>query len=483
MAIDKSLTPYGEEDGGMTVDLGEQDQSNIQVLMPGEQMPEPGEDGRPESIHKDNLVEYLEEEELVKISRDVLEFYEADKSSRDDWLRTYKQGLEYLGFSMEDRDRPFKGASGVFHPLMAEAVVRFQSNAIQEIFPAAGPVLTSVVGDETPDKIQQARRVKEEFNYQLTENMSEYRGEMEQMLFRLPLAGSVFKKVYYDPLKKRPSACMVPAEDFIVNYGASDLETAERYFHEMKRSPNYVKKLMRSGFYRKVDLPLPTPEYNEGRTKEDKVMGIRPSMEHDNRHTLIEAHMYINLPGAFEDKNDIADPYVITVDKSSQKILAIYRNWDEADDERNCEQYFVHYQYMPGLGFYGFGLAHLLGSTAKAATSILRQLIDAGTFATLPGGLKTRGLKVKGDDTPIAPGEWRDVDVPGGKVGHHFPFPSLKKMITLLKKPVLFGILWLIAPNVSARAHAWPSPLASSRWTTKTLPTLWTPTLPTTTPF
>ena len=425
MAVDRALMAPEEEDY-------ENIEVEIQPDLPSSMMDDsPIYDEEDSSIqpgveisHKDNLVDYLEEDEIAQIATELLTLFEADVQSREDWLRTYTEGLDYLGFSMEDRTKPFKGASGVFHPVMSEAVVRFQSNAIMEIFPAAGPVLTRIMGDDTVEKVEQGKRVKEELNYQLTDNMAEYRNETEQLLFRLPLAGSVFKKVYYDPLKKRPASCMVPAEDFVINYGATELENAERYTHIMKKSKNEVRKLQRAGFYAKVDLPDPAPMYSEGKEKEDKVVGRTAMMEHDDRHTLLEMHVYLNLPGVFADPDEVADPYTVTIDKSSQKVLSIYRNWDEQDPERNMEQYFVHYQYMPGLGFYGFGLVHLLGSIAKASTSILRQLVDAGTLSNLPGGLKTRGMRSKGMDEPIQPGEWRDVDVPSGAIKDNlFPLP------------------------------------------------------------
>ena len=385
--------------------------------------------------HRANLAEMLDENELEKISSELIELYEADNSTRADWMDSYTKGLDYLGFKGEDRTEPFKGASGVYHPVLTEAVVRFQSNAIIEIFPAAGPVLTKIMGDQDdPAKVALSKRVKEELNYQLTENMAEYRNETEQSLFRLPLAGSVFKKVYYDQLKKRPSSCMVPAEDFVVDYGSSELENTERYTHVQRKSANQVKKLQRSGFYRQVKLPKPGfNQTAQGKEKEDEIMGREPSAQAENRYTLLEVHCYYNLPGDFADLDDVADPYIITIEKESNKVLSIYRNWAEQDKDRNPEQYFVHYQYMPGLGFYGIGLIHLLGSIAKAATSILRQLIDAGTLSNLPGGLKTRGLRSKNDDTPIAPGEWRDVDVAAGTIQQNlFPMPYKEPSSTLV---------------------------------------------------
>lgn len=433
MAIAPAMTPLQDEmplmngaAGPLDVEVVPDGMAPMSDGMPHDMPAEepPGTGG--ESDHRANLADYLEEEDLQKMATELIELVEGDEMSRADWIDTYTTGLDYLGFKGEDRTEPFKGSSGVYHPVMTEAVVRFQSNAIMEIFPANGPVLTKIFGDENPEKIATSKRVKEEMNYQLTENMKEYRNETEQLLFRLPLAGSVFKKVYYDTLKKRPSACMVPAEDFIVDYGCSDLENSERYTHVMKKSPNQVKKLMRAGFYRKIKLEKPAVETpKEGKQKEDEITGIEQPAHVDSRHILWEIHVYYNLPGVLSDPEEIADPYIITIEKQSQKVLSIYRNWNEADDTaRVSEQYFVHYQYMPGLGFYGIGLIHLLGSIAKASTSILRQLIDAGTLSNLPGGLKTRGLRTKGDDTPIAPGEWRDVDVPAGTIQQNlFPMP------------------------------------------------------------
>lgn len=407
---------------------------SVEIELPPEEEDQEQEPVMPAVNHRDNLVEFLEEDDLRAISSELVQLYEADATSRTDWLKTYIDGLDYLGFSMEDRTQPFKNASGVFHPVMSEAVVRFQSNAVMEIFPASGPVLVNVMGDENPDKIARGKRVKTELNYQLTDNMPEYRPETEQMLFRLPLAGSVFKKIYHDPLKGRTKACMIPAEDFVVNYGCSELEDAERYTHVMKKSANEIRKLQRVGFYRKVKLPTATPTTSEGTEKEDKVMGREPSMDADERHTILEIYTSYNLPGGFEDPDDIADPYIITIDKSSGIILSIYRNWDEKDPQRNHDQYFVHYQYMPGLGFYGIGLVHLLGSIAKASTSILRQLVDAGTLSNLPGGLKTKGLRTKGEDQPIQPGEWRDVEVPAGSIRDNlFALPYKEPSVVLVQ--------------------------------------------------
>lgn len=418
--MDKAMTPM---DYGTSQSSGAYDDEPMEVSVGDESSVEEAKEAPP-PLHTANLAEFYEDSDLTKIGSYLLDCFEADEQTRQDWLQTYVDGLDYLGFKIEEPNDPFPGAAGVYHPILAEAVVRFQSNAITELFPAAGPVLTKILAPETPDVVKQAMRVKDELNYQLTDNMVEFRGETEKMLFRLPLAGSVFKKTYYDPLKQRPCSMMIPAEDFVIDYESADLESSERHCHVMRRSKNYVKKLMRTGFYRAVDLPDPTPYLSLGKEKEDEVGGRTPSYHKDSRHTLLEFHCNYNLPAPFDDPDEVADPYIITVDKTSGKVLSIYRNWAEGDDARNTEQYFTHYGYMPGLGFYHFGLIHLMGSLTKASTSILRQLIDAGTFANLPGGLKTRGLRAKGEEEPIRPGEWRDVDVPAGSIGDNiFPLP------------------------------------------------------------
>jgi len=416
MAIEPMLeAPELADDNVIEVEFGEEPLVE-DVPAPPPQQP----------THFDNLAEFLEDGELATIATDLLAQFEEDVGSRSEWLRQYTDGLDYLGFKTEERQQPFKGASGVFHPVLTEAVVRFQSNAIMEIFPASGPVLTKIMGAESPDKVKQSIRVKEELNYQLTENMPEFRPEMEQLLFRLPLAGSVFKKVYYDSLCERPSSCMVTAEDLVVNYHATNIECAERIAHVNKWSTNKLKKMIRAGLYRDATLTEPTQSEGEGRQKEDELSGTEPTYTAKSiPHTVIEFHVSYNLPGIFADEHGIADPYVITIEKGSQQVLGIRRNWAEEDGvNRKALSYFVHYQYMPGFGFYGIGLIHLMGAIAKASTSILRQLIDAGTLSNLPGGLKTRGMRAKGGEDPIAPGEWRDVDVPSGKLQENImPLP------------------------------------------------------------
>jgi len=386
--------------------------------------------------HDANLAEYIEESELNAISSELVSSYQSDRDSRGDWEETYINGLDLLGLKHADRTVPWDGACGVFHPLLTESVIRFQAQAIQELFPAAGPVKTAVVGALTVEKQEQANRVKDYLNYLLTERMTEYRSETEKMLFSLPLAGSAFRKVYFDPNMGRPCSMFVPAEDFVVSYGAADLTTCERATHVMKRSKNDVRKLQVSGFYLDVDLPAPSPDTGEIQRKYNELTGDSANYDMDSRHTILEIQVDLDLPG-FEDTEGgeptgIGLPYVVSIDKSSRIVLSIRRNWYEDDELKQKREHFVHYQYMPGLGFYGFGLIHMIGGLAKSATSLLRQLVDAGTLSNLPGGLKARGLRIKGDDTPIMPGEFRDVDVPGGAIRDNISFLPYKEPSAVL---------------------------------------------------
>ena len=386
--------------------------------------------------HDANLAEYIEESELNAISSELVSAYQSDRDSRGDWEETYINGLDLLGLKHADRTVPWDGACGVFHPLLTESVIRFQAQAIQELFPAAGPVKTAVVGALTVEKQEQANRVKDYLNYLLTERMTEYRSETEKMLFSLPLAGSAFRKVYFDPNMGRPCSMFVPAEDFVVSYGAADLTTCERATHVMKRSKNDVRKLQVSGFYLDVDLPAPNPDTGEIQRKYNELTGDSANYDMDSRHTILEIQVDLDLPG-FEDTEGgeptgIGLPYVVSIDKSSRIVLSIRRNWYEDDELKQKREHFVHYQYMPGLGFYGFGLIHMIGGLAKSATSLLRQLVDAGTLSNLPGGLKARGLRIKGDDTPIMPGEFRDVDVPGGAIRDNISFLPYKEPSAVL---------------------------------------------------
>jgi hypothetical protein len=367
----------------------------------------------PEDEFEMNLAEELPESVLSSLASELIEEYEEDLSSRKDWIQTYVDGLDLLGMKLEERTEPWAGACGVTHPLLSEALVKFQSETIMETFPAAGPVKTKIIGKETTEKKEAAERVREDMNYRLTEEMPEYRPEHERMLWGLGLSGNAFKKVYYDPSLGRQVSIYVPAEDVVVPYGTSSLRTAERVTHVMRKTENEVRKLQVDGFYRDVDLGDPIDTYGEIEKKIAEKMGFRVTT--DSRYRLLEMQVDLDLPG-YEDENGIKLPYIVTIDKSSQEVLAIRRNWKPTDKLRNKRAHFVHYGYIPGFGFYCFGFIHLIGAYAKSGTSILRQLVDAGTLSNLPGGLKTRGMRVKGDDTPISPGEFRDVDVPSGAI-------------------------------------------------------------------
>jgi hypothetical protein len=392
----------------------------------------------------DNLAEFMEDEALDRLSDELVSSYHADRSSRKDWEETYIKGLDQLGLKIENRTSPWDGACGVTHPILSEAVVRFQSQAIGEIFPQGGPVRTKIVGKATPDKVKQAHRIEGYLNYLVTDVMNEYRSETERMLFSLPLAGSAFKKVYWDPNMGRPCAMFVPSEDMVVAYGTPSLSMAERVTQVMKHTANEIRKMQFSGFYRDIELPPPSPDPDDIQKKYDELTGESPSYEFDNRYTLLEMHVDIDLEG-FEDtfegeETGIGLPYVITIELGSSKILSIRRNWFEDDPNKVRRQHFVHYEYVPGLGFYGLGLVHMIGGLAKSATSILRQLVDAGTLSNLPGGLKARGLRIRGDDTPISPGEFRDVDVPSGAIRDSITFLPYKEPSSVLYQ-LLLGIV------------------------------------------
>ena len=444
MAVDRPLqtpTPLmpGMEEEALEIEIV--DPESVSIAAGGETIFEfdEGDLAQAQIPHDANLAEFIEDSDLNAIASDLVGAFRADKDSRSDWERSYIEGLDLLGLKHEERTTPWDGACGVFHPLLTESVIRFQSQAIQELFPASGPVKTSIVGKIDDEKEKQAHRVQDYLNYMLTEKMTEYRSETERMLFSLPLAGSAFRKVYFDPSMGRPCSMFVPAEEFVVSYGASDLETCERATHIMKKTSNEIRKLQISGFYADVDLGEPSPSSTDSDRIKDKyneLTGDEPSYDSDSRHTLLEMMVDLDLEG-FEDMDGgeptgIALPYVITIDLSSRTILSIRRNWYEEDERKLKRQHFVHYQYMPGLGFYGFGLIHMIGGLAKSATSLLRQLVDAGTLANLPGGLKSRGLRIKGDDTPIMPGEFRDVDVPGGTIQDNIRFLPYKEPSTVL---------------------------------------------------
>ena len=384
----------------------------------------------------DNLAEEIPDSVLDSLASDLLADFESDVSARKDWVQTYVDGLELLGLKMEDRSEPWEGACGVYHPLLTEAVIKFQAETITATFPASGPVKTQIIGKETEEKKEASQRVQDDMNYQLTDVMTEYRPEHERMLWGLGLAGNAFKKIYYDPYLGRQVAMYVPAEDVVVPYGASSIESAERVTHVMRKTANEIRRLQYEGFYRDVDLGEPSNTMDDIEKKIAEKLGFRATT--DDRFKLLEMHVELNLEG-FEHEDhdgkqtDIALPYVVTIEKGTNTILSIRRNWDPEDESCKKRNHFVHYGYVPGFGFYCFGLIHLIGAFAKSSTSILRQLVDAGTLSNLPGGFKTRGLRVKGDDTPIAPGEWRDVDVPSGTMRDNFmPLPYKEPSQTLL---------------------------------------------------
>ena len=382
----------------------------------------------------DNLAEEVSAGELQSMASELSSDIDNDKNSRKDWEKSYTEGLKLLGLQMEERTEPWNGASGVFHPMITEAVVRFQAETITETFPAQGPVRTKIIGKETPEKKEAATRVEADMNYQLTEKMVEFRPEHERMLWSLPATGSAFKKVYYDPNLGRQVSIFIPAEDIVLPYGTTEMDTCYRITHVMRKTKNEILKLQQAGFYRDIELSEPDKSTTDIQKAKDKETGF--SDLNDERYTLYECHVDLDLKG-FEDEEDgektgIMLPYVVTLIKGTNDVLAIRRNWNEDDPLKLKRQHFVHYQYIPGFGAYGFGLFHLIGGFAKSATSLMRQLIDAGTLANLPGGLKTRGLRIKGDDTPIAPGEFRDVDVGSGTIRDNIlPLPYKEPSQTL----------------------------------------------------
>jgi len=365
-----------------------------------------------------NLAEELSEQYMAELSSDLLEDFSNDVNSRKDWLETYVDGLELLGLKIEERSEPWEGACAVYHPLLSEALVKFQAETMMETFPAAGPVKTSIIGKETPECLEAAARVQENMNYQLMDMMPEYRPEHERMLWGLGLSGNAFKKVYYDPTLERQVSLFVPAEDIVVPYGASNLETAERITHVMRKTKQEVYKLQQMGFYRDIELGDPDYDLDEVEKKIAEQMGFDAT--NDDRFKILEMNVDLDLEG-FEDEDDgektgIALPYIVTIDKGTSEILSVRRNWNQFDEQQKRREHFVHYGYIPGFGFYCFGLIHLIGGFSKSGTMLLRQLVDAGTLSNLPGGFKARGLRIKGDDTPIGPAEWRDVDAPSGTI-------------------------------------------------------------------
>ena len=415
MAIEKSLyqAPMGLDQLDPAIQIEIENPDSVTIEIDGMEIEIiPGEDD-----FSANLAEEMSESALQTIASDLADDFESDVASRKDWIQTYVDGLELLGLKIEERTEPWEGACGVYHPLLAEALVKFQAESIMSIFPAEGPVMTKIIGKETQEMKDSAMRVRQDMNYELTEKMPEYRPETERTMWGLGLAGNAFKKVYEDPNLGRQVALFIPAEDVVVPYGASSLESAERITHVMRKTENELRKLQVAGFYRDVDLGDPVNVLDEVEKKIAEKLGFRATS--DDRYKLLEMHVNYDLPGFEHTDKDgnqtgIALPYVITIEKGTNKVLAIRRNWKPDDKKQLKRQHFVHYGYIPGFGFYCFGLIHLIGAYAKSGTSLIRQLVDAGTLSNLPGGFKTRGMRVKGDDTPIAPGEFRDVDVASG---------------------------------------------------------------------
>ena len=444
--VDKAMVPSDldvEEGEGITIefpddpeydDIIEEEQSDGSVVIDFDPRPE-GASGTGE--HGENLAEILDESILQKMSSDLVQAYKDDRQTRKPWEDAYIKGLTLMGLNIEERTEPWKGASGVFHPILTEACIKFQADAMSETFPANGPVMVKVVGKGSAEKDKQARRVRHDMNYQCTEIRTEFRGEHEQALFHLGIAGSIFKKVYFDPSLGRLTDKFIMADDLVVNYGTTDLASCPRITHVMKMYPNDLLKAQHHGQYRMIDVPKPTIQYTDVDEKEAKIAGEQPSAEKDERHELLEMHVEYDIEG-YEDTDEngditgIALPYIVTMEKTSDKILGVYRNWEEEDPLKIKNEFFIHYPYLPGLGFYGIGLVHLLGGIAKSATSILRQLVDAGTLANLPAGLKARGLRIKGDNSPLRPGEFRDVDVPGGSIKDNISFVPYKEPSTVL---------------------------------------------------
>ena len=436
MAIEKSLyaAPEGieglsESEEGMSIEIVDPEMVTLSdgsmeiTIVPDSNVGDMGE-------FDSNLAEFLEDSELSSLANDLIESVESDTDARKEWAETYVKGLQVLGFNIEERSEPWQGACGVYSNVLAEAAIRFQAEAMSETFPAAGPVRTKILGEETKEKSEAADRVKADMNYELTEKMVEYRSEHERLLYSLGLAGSAFKKVYFDPNLGRQVAMYIPAEDVIVPYGASNIESAERVTHVMRKTKNELRRLQASGFYREVELGEPLPYHTDIEEKKAKDNGF--SLSDDDRYAIYEIHVTTVLEGV-DDEEDLAKPYVITIEKGTNTVLAIRRNWNPDDELELKRQHFVHYVYVPGFGFYGLGLIHIVGGYAKAGTSLIRQLVDAGTLANLPGGLKSRGLRISGGDSPIEPGEFKDVDVPSGSIKDNImPLPYKEPSQTLL---------------------------------------------------
>lgn len=438
MAIDKSLyaAPEGLDEEDMEM---EEETLSIEVVDPEMVVLEDGgieitlvpTEGIEAPTEFDaNLADYMEENDLQTLSDELMSLVEADITARGDWADTFVKGMDVLGFEYEERSEPWDDACGAYSNILAEAVIRFQAETMSETFPAAGPVKTKIIGEETRQKMEAAERVRADMNYELTENMVEYRSEHERLLYSLGLAGSAFKKVYFDPTLERQTAVYLPAEDVVVPYGASHIEGAERVTHIMRKTKNELLRLQAAGFYSDVELDDPAPYHSDIATKKAEDAGF--ALTDDDRYALYEIHADLVLD-IDEQDDGLAKPYVVTIEHSSGTILAIRRNWNEDDLRMKKRNHFVHYVYLPGFGFYGLGLIHIVGGYARAGTSIIRQLVDAGTLSNLPGGLKARGMRIKGDDTPVGPGEWKDVDVPSGSIRDNImPLPYKEPSQTLM---------------------------------------------------
>jgi len=432
MAIDKSLysAPEGLEALAVEeapIEIEIEDPESVSVGIGGVEIELTPEEPTEDTFDA-NLAEFMQEAELQKIASDIMELIEADINSRKDWVDTYVKGLDVLGLRYDEVTEPWDGACGVFSTLLTESAIRFQSESIMETFPAAGPVKTNIIGAWNPKVEEAAKRVQSDMNYQLTDKMPEYRSEHERALWGVALAGSSFKKVYYDPSLERQVSFYVPAEDVILPYGVTNIRRTDRLTHMMRKTKNDIKRLQASGFYRDVELGEPDPSQTDIEKAKAQKEGQQPTK--DERYQICEVHIEYDLPGYEEE---LPVPYVITIDKGTNKVLAIRRNYREDDPQKRARQHFVHYIYIPGFGAYGFGLIHIIGGYATAGTMLIRQLVDAGSLSNLPGGLKSRGLRIKGDDTPIAPGEWRDVDVPGGAIRDNIlPLPYKEPSQVLL---------------------------------------------------
>ena len=474
MSIEKSLyaAPEGleslmpEEEGDQAIEIEIVDPEEVTINMDGLEI----EIGGEETDDFDaNLVDYLDNSVVTGIVTDLVGDYDDDVDSRKDWMQTYVDGLELLGMKIEERADPWVGACGVYHPLLSEALVKFQAEIMMSTFPAAGPVKTQIIGKETPEKKDAATRVQDDMNYQLTDVMTEFRPEHERMVWGLGLSGNAFKKVYFDPSFDRQTSIFVPAEDLVVPYGASDIQTSPRITHVMRKTENELRKLQVAGFYADIELGEPNNNLDEVEKKIAEKMGFRALS--DDRYKILEMNVELDLPGYEHTDKDgeptgIALPYIVTIEYGSMKCLAIRRNWNEGDKLHTKRQHYVHYGYVPGFGFYCFGLIHLVGAFAKSGTSILRQLVDAGTLANLPGGFKTRGLRVKGDDTPIGPAEWRDVDVPSGTIADNImalPYKEPSQVLaSLLDKIVEEGRKFASAADIQVADMSANSPVGTT---------------------